>query len=180
MPSFWLCTGPWYGAPTMGVADDGAVTARPAALSDIGIEFDRAMRGPGRGRAGQSDRSCRSLDAFINDKVLKRDRKPPRISFRAKFSSGLANFEAGRRCIRGSGQIGQERMNADDAAFARNPRIPGRCGNDADAEKKWQEVGENVIPGSPLVPKRASPRTWNALRRGSLKEVDVHLTKIGD
>jgi TolA-binding protein len=162
-------------APASASEDDSADASSPATLDAIGIDFDRAMRSPVAERAGQLKRVDARMEALINDGIEK-SRKTAVYYLSGEIQFALGRFDAASESFNEAMKSDKKGRYADDADFARILAIQA-LGDDAEAEKQWRKWNDRY-PKSPLVPEALLARAWNALRRGSLKETDNHISRI--
>ncbi|MEJ2720693.1 MAG: hypothetical protein P8181_06075 [bacterium] len=144
-------------------------------LSDLGLEFDRVMMGPVADRAEKLGGLAASLDALMKD-GLEKDRKAAAYFLSGEIRFALGDFDEAAESYKDAFEADKKGAFADDAEFAEILAIEAQ-GQDDEAEKSWHKW-EKHHEGSPLVPEVCLARTWNALRRNSLREAAAHLSRI--
>ena len=161
--------------PAAKSADNDNDGTRPATLSGIGIEFDRVMLGPIPGRPEKLAGVAASLQVLVNER-LEKSLKGAAYYLSGEIQFALGNYDAAAESFKDAVKSDKKSPYADDAWFSRILSIEAQ-GRDIEAEKEWRKWKKR-FPKSPLIPEAHLARTWNALRRDSLRDAQSHLLDI--
>ena len=152
-----------------------AESSMPATLTGIGMELDWKRILPMAGRNG----SLQDLEQAINELIkedLPSERRAAAYYLSAEIQYALGEYEAAAELFKKTGKQDKRSHFADDAAFLEIVAMEAD-GYDEEAAKAWNKWIKK-FGDCPLLPEALLAKSWNAIRRDSLREAKETLNSI--
>jgi TolA-binding protein len=164
-----------YPASPAGSKEKKSDAEKSKALSELGMEFEWARLRPLADRQIGLGAVAAAMAELMSDDIPKKRRSA------AHFLAGEINFAIGEHGaateqFRKAAKEGKNGDFADDAAFAAIISLEAE-GKDKDAAKAWNKW-EKRYKNSPLLPEALLAKTWNALRRDSIREASQTMKRL--